>query len=133
MKSFPWYKVTETCIRSEDAEAVSDYLLSGGLFTDIEVPRMYLKKLFDHDSLIMFDSALQAELARGSPHSIETLVDTLRNMILSQIPRRARLIKMMERTTKMREVRTTIKRLERIRTRKGSSGKARRDCSLMDY
>ena len=65
---------------------------------------MYLKKLFDQDTFIIFDSAIQAELAKGAPHSIKTLVDTLRSMILTHIPRRGRLTKMRERTTKINQM-----------------------------
>ena len=100
-KSFPWYKVTETSIRSEDVEVIYDNLLSRGPFTDIQVLRMYLKKLFDQDSLITFDTALNANLAVGQPPAIKTLVNTLKEMILSRIRRRARLIKMMERIAKI--------------------------------
>ena len=80
--------VTETCIRSEYTEAISHYLLSGGLFTDIQVPR----KLFDMDSLIWFGAALNAELAAGAPHQIKTLIDMLKEMILSRILKWVRLI-----------------------------------------
>ena len=62
---------------------------------------MYLKKLFDHDSFTMFDSASNAKLARGAPQMIMTLTNTLKEIIFPWIPRRVRLIKMMDKTTKI--------------------------------
>ena len=85
--------MTATSVKTEDAEAIKDYLMSGGPFSDIMVPQMYIKKLFDADSLLMFDIALETELAKGAPHKVKILMDTLRKMVLNQIPRKARLTK----------------------------------------
>ena len=75
---------------------ISDYLLSGGHFTDIEFPIMYLKKIIDTDSLINFKAAMTIKINSGADPNIKTLVDVLREMILVRIPRRARLIKMID-------------------------------------
>ena len=69
-KSCPWFWVTEKCVKSEDAEAMQDYLMRGRPFLDIMVPKMYLKKLFDQDSLIMFDTALQTKLINSALHLV---------------------------------------------------------------
>ena len=80
----------------EDIDAISDYLLSGGSFTDIEVPIMYLKKVMDKDSLINFRAAVTAKINRGADPYIKTLVDALKEMVLARIPCQARLIKMID-------------------------------------
>ena len=94
----------ETCVKSENAEAIQDYLMSGGPFSYKMVPRMYLKKLFDQDSLIMFDIVLQTDLTNKAPHSVKTLVETVRNMVLSRTPHTARLTNMIERTQKINQM-----------------------------
>ena len=103
-RSFPWYKISETTAKSEDIEAISDYLLSGGQFIDIQVPIMYLKKLFDTDSLILYNAAVIAKLTAGVPPQIKTLVDALREILLGRIPRRARLINMIDRPMKINQM-----------------------------
>ena len=57
-KPYPWYKCTETVVTTEDAEVIKDYLMSGGPFTDIMVPQMFIKNFVDADSLFIFYNAL---------------------------------------------------------------------------
>ena len=35
-KPFPWWRISDTVAKTEDIDAVSDFLLTGGTFTDIE-------------------------------------------------------------------------------------------------
>ena len=35
-KLFPWWRISDTVAKAEDIDAVSDYLMSGGTFTEIE-------------------------------------------------------------------------------------------------
>ena len=79
-------------------EALSDYLYSGGQFTDIEQPIMYMKRVLCKDMLISFRAALNVRISRHNANpTVKLLVETLKDMILAQIPRRARLIKMIDR------------------------------------
>ena len=48
----------------EEAEATHDYLMSGGAFTNIMVPRMFIKKLFNADNLQQFDNTQEG----NTPH-----------------------------------------------------------------
>lgn len=75
-------------------EAVSDNLSSSGTFTDIEQPIMYMKKLLCKDSLINFRAHVNKRILyeRADPN-IKTLIDSLKEMILACIPRRARFYK----------------------------------------
>ena len=61
---------------------------------------MFIKKLFDTDSLLMFDTALQAEIAKGAPQTVKLLIDTLRKMVLNRIPRHACFTRQLERVEK---------------------------------
>ena len=79
--------MSETCVKSEHAEAIQDYLMNGGSLTDIQVPMMYLKKLFVKESLILYDVASNAQLTTGAPPKIKKLIDMLKEMILDKIPR----------------------------------------------
>ena len=56
---------------TEDAEVIKDYLMSRRPFNDIMVQRMNIKKLFDSNSLLMFDNALQADIHKGTPKTVK--------------------------------------------------------------
>ena len=62
---------------------------------------MYFKKSFNTDSLILYTAAVTAKINNRVDPNIKTLVDTLQEMILTRIPRRARLIKMIDRPMKI--------------------------------
>ena len=40
-----WYCVTDMVAPPEDAEAIVDYILSGGTFSDVATPMMFIKEL----------------------------------------------------------------------------------------
>ena len=42
-KKFPWWRTGDTVVSADDLDKLSDYLYSGGHFTDIEQPLMYMK------------------------------------------------------------------------------------------
>ena len=72
---FPWWKISDTVVRAEDIDAVSDYLYSGGMFNDIEQPIMYMKKLLCKDTLINFRAALDLRINRDKADpNIKTIV-----------------------------------------------------------
>ena len=41
-KSFPWYTVGSTSVPAEEKDAISDYLNSGGDFTNVSIPVIYI-------------------------------------------------------------------------------------------
>lgn len=97
-KSFPWWKTSDTVARADDLEALSDYLYSGGQFTDIEQPILYLKHVLCKDILISFRATLNARINQDkSDPIVKLLIETLKDMILSHIPRWAHLIQMIDR------------------------------------
>ena len=53
-KSFPWFTVGSTSVPAEEKEAISDYLNSGGDFNNVAVPVIYIKRLFDNETLKIF-------------------------------------------------------------------------------
>ena len=84
-----------------DLEKLSNYLYSGGSWTDIEQPYMYLKKCMCRDTLIGYRKALDKKLNEGANQTIALLIDTLREFIQSRIPRKSRLTQMFERAFKV--------------------------------
>ena len=97
-KTFPWLKTSDTVARADDSEALSDYQYSGGLFTDIEQFIMYMKRILCKDTLISFRATLNVRINRDKANpTIKLLIETLKEMILSHIPRCARLIQMIDR------------------------------------
>lgn len=96
-KLFPWQRITDTVMKAEDIDAVSDYLYSRGTFNDIEQLLMYIKKILCKDILINFRAALDHRIHREKADpNIKTIVETLKDMILAHIPHRGRLIKMID-------------------------------------
>merc|ERR1711895_81029 len=53
-KGHPWYTVGSTSVPSEERDAIADYIDSGGEFTSVSVPTIYIKKLFDSETLKVF-------------------------------------------------------------------------------
>ena len=83
---------------ADDLDKLSDYLYSGGQFTDIEQPIMYMKHVLCKDSLISFRTALNLRINRDKADpTIDLLIKTLKEVILARFPRRARLTQMIER------------------------------------
>ena len=98
-KKFPWWRTGDTTAAPDDLEKLSDYLFSGGTFTDIEQPVMYLKKCFDKETMISYRVAIDKHKVtkEAKDLTIELLIDTIREVIQSRIPRRSRLTQMLER------------------------------------
>ena len=96
-KKFPWWKTGDTVASADDLEKLSDYLYSGGHFSDIEVPLMYMKRVLCKGSLISFRTALNAKLDQRANPTIDLLINTLKEVILALIPRCSRLTQMIER------------------------------------
>ena len=58
---------------------------------------MYLKRVLCKDSLISFHTAINIKLDQRANPTIDLLINTLKEVILARIPRRARLTQMLER------------------------------------
>ena len=86
-----WYRVTNTTVSAENAEKIRDYITSGGSFTDVTILYMYVKMLMCTETLKLFDKALTKAINDGSPHCAQTIVDTLRTVIMGCVPCRTRL------------------------------------------
>ena len=64
---------------------------------DVAVLVIYIKRLMDHKTLKIFMPALTKAIGEGKPHSTCTIVDTLCDVVLSRMPKRARLTKVLQR------------------------------------
>ena len=92
---FPWFTVTSTSVSAEDQESITDYLNSGGHFTDVAIPVIYIKRLIDNETLKIFMPALTKAIGDNQPHTTHTIVDTFRAVVMGRVPQRARLTKVL--------------------------------------
>ena len=101
-KKFPWWKTGDTVASADDLDKFSDYLYSGGQFTDIEQPLMYMKRVLCMHLLISFLTALNLRIDKEKANpAIDLLIKTLKEVILARIPRHARLTQMIDRAVTM--------------------------------
>merc|ERR1711873_378164 len=68
-----------------------DYINSGGPFSDVSGPVIYIKRLMDQETLRAFMPPLNKAIGEGKTHCTRTIVDTLSNIILTHMPKRGRL------------------------------------------
>ena len=61
-------------------------------------PTKYIKRLMDHETLRAFMPALDKAIGEGKTHCTCTIVDTLSNVVLTRMPKRARLTRLFQRT-----------------------------------
>ena len=103
-KAFQWFTMASTCVSAEESESTTDYINSGGNFSDIAVPVIYIKCLMDHETLKVFMPALTKAIGKGISHCTRTIVDTLSDVVLTHMPKRARLTRLLQRikTNKIR-------------------------------
>ena len=73
-----------------------DYINSGGPFSDVSGPVIYIKRLMDHETLRAFMPALDKAIGEGKTHCTRTIVDTLSNVILTRMPKRGRLTRLFQ-------------------------------------
>ena len=78
-------------VSAEDKEAISDYLNSGGDFKDVTTPVIYIKRLFDHETLKVFMPSLTEAIGQEKPHCTCTIFNCICDVVMSRVPRRARL------------------------------------------
>merc|ERR1712215_106252 len=91
-KPFPWYSVGSTSIPSEERDAISDYINSGGAFNHVSVPTIYIKRLFCPETLKVFLPLLEDAVKDNKrDHNTQTIVDCIVEVVMSRVPRRARL------------------------------------------
>ena len=57
-KPCPWYRVSDTSVPLEDLAAISDYLMSGGSFSDVKTPIMFLRKTMDPEMFRSFSGVI---------------------------------------------------------------------------
>ena len=88
-KSFLLFPSNNWIISPFDIDALSDYLNSGGQYSDIQIPRMYLLKLTCIDILKQFDRLLEEKIRDRSTPDIKLLLQTLKIVILRMVPRQA--------------------------------------------
>ena len=74
-----------------------DYLNSGGEFKDVTILVIYIKHLMDHETLKIFMPSLTKAIGEDQPHTTRTIVDSLCNVVMSRVPKRARLTKVLQR------------------------------------
>ena len=86
----PWYTVSSTSVSAEDADSTTDYINSGGGFTDVATPLIYIKRLLDVETLKLYVPALTKAIEEKAPHSAHTMVDTLHAVVMGRVPKRAR-------------------------------------------
>merc|ERR1712115_618396 len=96
-KPFPWFTVGSTSVSAEDKEAISDYLNSGGNFKDVATLVIYIKRLFDHETLKVFMPSLTEAVGQDKPHCTCTIVECICDVVMSRVPRRARLTRVLNR------------------------------------
>ena len=63
----PWYTVASTSVSAEDAESIKDYIVSGGSFSDVMIPTMFIKRLMDVETLKLFTPTLTKAVNEGAP------------------------------------------------------------------
>ena len=64
-KAFPWYTVQSTGIPAEEQECITDYLNSGGSFSNVQTPVIFIKRLLDHETLRAFLPTLDKAIEGG--------------------------------------------------------------------
>ena len=91
-KPFPWFTVTSTSVSADDRDCITDYLNSGGVFNDVPIPVIYIKRLMDHEMLKIFLPALTKAIAEEQPHTTRNIVDCLSDVVMSRVPKGAQVI-----------------------------------------
>ena len=64
-KSYPWFTIQSTGVSFEEQDCISDYINSGGSFTDVQTPVKFIKRLLDHEILRTFLPALDKAIDGG--------------------------------------------------------------------
>merc|ERR1711895_2788 len=79
-------------------DAISDYLDSGGDFNNVSIPTIYIKKLFDAETLKVFLPLLHDAVnnQKRDPNT-KTIVECIVEVVMSWVPRRARLATVLNR------------------------------------
>ena len=67
----------------EDAEAIVDYILSGGTFSDLAIPLMFIRKWLCNETYKLFHIAITKAVSDGLPHNDNKVVDTLCRVIMN--------------------------------------------------
>ena len=57
-KQILWYRVSNTQVPPEDLAALEDYLTSGGPFTDVKTPIMFIRKIMDPKTFKSFSGVI---------------------------------------------------------------------------
>merc|ERR1712237_238727 len=81
-KSFPWYTVGSTSVPAEEKDAISDYLNSGGDFSNVSILVIYIKRLFDNETLKIFLPSLDEAINQGKRHCTNMIVDCIIDVVI---------------------------------------------------
>ena len=74
-KACPWYCISDTSVPPEDVSAISDYLTSGGTFTDVTTSIMFLNKILCSETYRSFSVAIKKVVSvHGKPHMCPLLL-----------------------------------------------------------
>ncbi len=86
-KGYPWYTVGSTSVPSEERDAIADYINSGEDFNNVSVPTIYIKKLFDSETLKVFLPLLDDAITnkRSVPFT-KTIVECIVEVVMSRVP-----------------------------------------------
>ena len=57
-KSYPWFTVQSTGVSAEEQDCITDYINSGGSYSDVQTPVIFIKRLMDRETLRAFLPAL---------------------------------------------------------------------------
>ena len=60
-------------------------------------PVIYIKRLFDHETLKVFMPSLTEAVGQDKPHCTRTIVECICDVVMSRVPRRARLTRVLNR------------------------------------
>ena len=91
----PWYTVASTSVSAEDQECITNYINSGRHFNDVAIPVIYIKRLMDNETLKIFMLALTKAIGENALHTTRTIVDTLSAVVMGEVPKKARLTKVL--------------------------------------
>ena len=84
-----------------DLVVISNYLMSGGSFSDVKTPIMFLRKMMVPETFWSFSGVIaQAIDVDRKSHSVPTILDALRSTVMNQVPLRARQAKMFRHTAR---------------------------------
>ena len=103
-KSYPWFTIQSTGVSFEEQGVLTDYIESGGFFSDVQTPVKFIKRLLNYETLKTFLPALDKAIKGGAPHSAKTIVDTLNTVLVNRMPKRGRLTRFFQKNKSVNQM-----------------------------